>query len=106
MHLTLKQLELMRVICKKNEDGSWLDVDQIVERTAYKPTKQSLQFSIRALIKHGLIEKLAQENRRNRQRTIIGPTEAGLKIMGKGGSFVSEIVEDGDGNDIVEMVWE
>lgn len=77
MHLTVKQIELMRVIGAGNPDGSPADLDQVLERLSYETTKASLQFSIRALIKHGLIEKGAREKRRGRQRVLLLITPAG-----------------------------
>jgi DNA-binding MarR family transcriptional regulator len=82
MHLTAKQIELLSVIGKRNEDGGATDLDQILERLSYKPTKQSLQFSIRALIAHGLIQKDAPEKRRGRTRTLISLTKQGQTMMG------------------------
>ena len=103
MHLTVKQLALMRVLVEKNPDGSEQDLDQIVGKVSYKPTKQSLQFSIRALIKHGLIEKLPMESRRGRLRSIIHVTEKGNSIMGKGNpSFV--VSAESDYDDILEEI--
>ncbi|MFT4064286.1 winged helix DNA-binding protein [Paraburkholderia sp.] len=77
MHLTTKQLELLRVIAAANSDGSACDLDEIIERINYETTKASIQFSIRALIKHGLIEKVGKEKRRDRQRVLIGITSEG-----------------------------
>lgn len=77
MRLTQKQLELMRVIIQANPDGAATDLDQILERLKYETTKASVQFSIRALIAHGLIEKAAPEKRRGRQRVLIVPTILG-----------------------------
>ena len=74
MHLTTKQLELMRVISAGNTDGSNVDLDQILARLSYKTTKASLQFSIRALIGKDLIEKSGKIVRRNRERQTIGVT--------------------------------
>lgn len=82
MHLTTKQIELLRVIGAGNEDGSATDLDEILERVRYETTKQSLQFSIRALIGHGLIEKKGVEKRRGRQRQVIGATALGLTYAG------------------------
>lgn len=97
MHLTTKQLELLRVIGTRNPDGGATDLDQILERLSYAPTKQSLQFSIRALIAHNLIQKDAPEKRRGRTRTLISLTKAG-EIMNGGGkkevSFVADVEED------------
>lgn len=97
MHLTQKQIELIRVIGSRNPDGTPLDLDQILELLSYKPTKQSLQFSIRALIAHNLIQKDAPEKRRGRTRTIISLTKAGEIMNGmpkKTQSFISDTDDD------------
>ena len=82
MHLTHKQIELMRVIVAGNGDNDPADLDEILERVRYATTKQSLQFSVRALIDHGLIEKRGTEKRRGRQRQVIAATKLGRGIMG------------------------
>ena len=96
MHLTQKQLELIRVIGMRNPDGGATDLDQILERLSYKPTKQSLQFSIRALIAHNLIQKDASEKRRGRTRTLLSLTSAGEIMNGskKKESFVTDVEDD------------
>lgn len=78
MRLTEKQIEQLRVICPGNPDGTDLDLDQIIDRMSYTPTKQSFQFSLRALINKGLIEKGPRVNRRGRVRQTITPTPLGL----------------------------
>lgn len=77
MNLSQKQIELLCVIDAGNDDESKCDLDQILERLNYKPSKESVQFSIRALIKHGLIAKLGRETRRGQSRVIIASTELG-----------------------------
>ena len=95
MHLTLKQIELLNTIGRRNPDGGAIDLDQLIERLAYKPTKQSVQFSIRALIAHGLIQKDAPEKRRGRTRTLISLTDQGLVMVGKPKpSFVESLSDD------------
>lgn len=97
MYLTTKQLELMRVIAAGNEDGTPADLDQIIERVSYKPTKQSIQFSIRALIGHGLIEKVGTDKRRGRQRVLIAATPLGQHYVGPLSihrSIVSSVEDD------------
>jgi DNA-binding MarR family transcriptional regulator len=81
MHLTTKQIELLRVIAAANEDGSPTDLDQVIDRINYETTKASIQFSIRALIGHGLIEKVGKEKRRDRQRVLIGVTPVGRSYV-------------------------
>jgi len=107
MQLTAKQIELLRVINQGNTDGSPTDLDEVIERVSYKPTKQSIQFSIRALIAHGLIEKGTGEKRRGRVRAIIKITPAGATIMGAktaGPSFVVSEEEDTAFQEIEEFL--
>jgi len=96
MYLTNKQLELMRVVIAKNEDGSPTDLDQIIDRINYATTKQSIQFTVRSLVKHGLIEKVGVEKRRDRQRVLIVSTDLGCQFAGprRSGSIVSTVEED------------
>lgn len=77
MHLTVKQLELLRVIGEANTDSTATDIDQILERLNYETSKESLHFSLRALVGKGLIEKSGREMRRKRNRTIVSLTALG-----------------------------
>lgn len=81
MHLTVKQVELLTVIAKGDGPGKPLDLDQILDRIRYETTKQSLQFSIRALVARELIEKLPVEKRRGRQRRPIAATKLGYEAV-------------------------
>lgn len=81
MHLTTKQIELLSVIHAGNADGTVCDLDQVIEGINYETTKASIQFSIRALIKHGLIEKAGKEKRRGRQRVLIQTTATGAPYV-------------------------
>lgn len=72
--LSPKAFEVVRVIMRGNPDGSWVDLDQLLERLSYKPSKQSMQFTLRALIKRGLIEKKPEELRREAYRRVLAPT--------------------------------
>lgn len=96
MHLTTKQIELIGILGRRNPDGSAVDLDQLLDRLSYKPTKQSLQFSIRALIARGLIQKDAPEKRRGRTRTLLSLTKTGemLNGTGKNESIVSDVLDD------------
>lgn len=73
-YLTQKQIELMRCITSQPET----DLDEILESLRYCTSKQSLQFSIRALINRGLIEKRGPSKRRGRMRQVIAATAAGM----------------------------
>jgi DNA-binding PadR family transcriptional regulator len=105
MHLTAKQIELLRVIGAGGPDGS-CDLDEILANVRYQTTKASLQFSIRALVNHGLIEKLAVEKRRGRQRRPIGLTEMGRALAGTGKKSEAAVLvapEDDFLDEIIEL---
>ncbi len=78
MILTHKQQQVLLAIEAGNPDGSVVDLDQVIERVDYKPTKAAIQFTIRALIGHGLIEKAGADVRRDRQRVLLAPTVLGM----------------------------
>lgn len=84
--LTSKQYKILTVICEgnKNESGKWdspVDFDELLERLSYRTSKESMQFSIRALVKRGLVVK-GQERRRGALRTTFTPTESCKQMMG------------------------
>lgn len=85
IELTGKQIALLKVIIEGNRDEegrfSPVDLDQIIERIFYHPTKQALQFSIRKLIRKGMIVKSGLEKRRDRQRVLISPTEEAISLF-------------------------
>ena len=76
--LTQKQHFMLEVITKGNDDGSYCDLDQILERLetrhGWKTTKSSLQFSIRIMILNNLIRKMSTVKRRGRSRRPLAPT--------------------------------
>jgi hypothetical protein len=75
--LTDKQAEILKTVCRCNPDGTFLDLDQLLDRLTYKPTKEALQFSLRFLINRGLIEKKPVELRRGAKRRVIAGTADG-----------------------------
>lgn len=84
-NLTGKQIALLKVIVEGNRDEkgnfSPCDLDQIMERVYYKPIKPSLQFSIRFLIKKGMICKGEKELRRGSYRRTIYPTQEAIDLL-------------------------
>lgn len=76
--LSNKAFEVVRVLIRGNPDGTYCDLDELLDRLSYKPSKQSLQFTIRALIKRGLIQRKDPELRRGQSRRILAPTAKGL----------------------------
>lgn len=81
MRVTKKQIALITVIGATNDDGGFPDIDQILEKLPYVTTKQSLQFSLRALIKNGFAEKRGLELRRGQSRVVLSLTKEGYRMM-------------------------
>lgn len=81
MELRDKQIQIICAIKKGNDDGSVLDMDQLLEAIPYETTKESIQFSIRALIKKGVVEKAGRESRRGRSRITFKLTDSGKHVM-------------------------
>lgn len=79
--LTRYQLEMLQLIQKGNpdrEEGGCIDFDQLLDRLSWEPTKASCHFSIRALVRRGLIQKTPELLlRRGRQRVGFVLTQAG-----------------------------
>lgn len=80
MVITSKQVLLLKAInvqegCLPN------DLDQILEKLEYKTTKQSLQFSIRSLVKKGLIVKCEQATREGKNRRPLALTQLGKEKL-------------------------
>lgn len=79
---TPHQYELLRLVQRtQTESESLVDLDQILEQLSWKPSKESAQFVIRALISKGLLEKAARELRRGRTRVTFRVTEKGLGAL-------------------------
>ncbi|EEW4141896.1 hypothetical protein [Escherichia coli] len=88
MTLTDKQKDIIKTLNLGYERGHLLDLDELLEVLPYKTTKQSIQFSIRALIKKGLVEKghtrQRSDNRYHRRTlglTTLGRAKAKLVVM-------------------------
>lgn len=80
MGLTTKQAALMDVIINANPDGTLADLDQILERLSYETTKQSLQFSLRALVDKDCICHGGRELRRGKSRVTYEATQFGIDM--------------------------
>ena len=84
MRLTAKQIAILNIVIKgNNDDEKWTpcDLDQIIERLEYHPTKHAIHFSIRKLIARNLIFKSGMERRRERRHVLISPTKAAIDLF-------------------------
>ncbi|HBM2881092.1 TPA: hypothetical protein LVL09_004914 [Klebsiella oxytoca] len=80
MNLTSKQKDIIKTVNLGYERGHLLDLDELLEILPYRTSKQSMQFSLRALIKKGLIEK---HDCRPRGETLHHRRTLGLTILGR-----------------------
>lgn len=80
MNLTSKQKDVIKTLNLGYERGHLLDLDELLEILPYRTTKQSIQFSLRALIKKGLVEK---HDCRPRGETLHQLRTLGLTILGR-----------------------
>lgn len=88
--LSRKQLWIIQAVAQGNRlvdettgivsKISWLDMDQLLEALPYETTKESLQFSLRHLIKRGYLVNGEPETRRGRNRRILVPTTLALSL--------------------------
>jgi hypothetical protein len=81
MNLTTKQIEIMKVVAAAAASEP-VDLDQLLERLTYATTKESLQFSLRAIERHGLIDRSMAEHRRGRLRRLVAATDLGRAVVG------------------------
>lgn len=80
--VTTYQLELLqRLVEIYRETGKLADFDQLLTRLSWNPTKESAQFTIRAVIKKGFVEKTPLEYRRGRKRVCFRVTEQGMLVL-------------------------
>lgn len=104
--MTPKQRQIMTVICLgdgKDENGQFIPIDmnQLLDRLAYETTKQSMQFSLRALKAKGFVTK-DYCKRRSAKRVVYFPTRLGRSMLGledpsfveAGGDFSYLDIED------------
>ncbi|ELP0880795.1 TPA: hypothetical protein RRJ08_004002 [Klebsiella pneumoniae] len=80
MNLTSKQKDVIKTLNLGYERGHLLDLDELLEILPYRTSKQSMQFSLRALIKKGLVEKHVC---RPRGETLHQRRTLGLTILGR-----------------------
>jgi repressor of nif and glnA expression len=81
MNLTPKQQRIVELVAA-GDDGQPIDLDQLIERVGYNPSKQAFQFSIRSLVDKDLIKKVGIEKRRGRNRVLFEATHMGKHFAG------------------------
>lgn len=80
-YLTAKQQEIMDAVLRLTGRGEFPDMDELLDAVSYKCSKQAMQFSVRYLARHGLLEKKEPELRRGRRRAVIAPTKLAYDLL-------------------------
>lgn len=78
--MTKYQIEVLQKISAGGPDGH-LDFDQLLPLLHWSPSKDSMQFTIRAMCAKGLVEKRPQELRRGRKRVVYAVTPEGALAL-------------------------
>ncbi len=79
--LTKNQTELLLAVRAGGPDGD-LDFDQLLDQLSWAPSKESAQFTIRALVAKGVLQKLPElQFRRSRKRICYRVTPEGLLAL-------------------------
>lgn len=80
--VTRYQLELITTLSRlETASGRLTDFDQLLETLSWTPSKESAQFTMRALVAKGFIAKCALESRRGRNRVCYRLLAAGKAVL-------------------------
>lgn len=81
-HLTKRQLEVVTVLYSASrERDSLVDLDQLLDLLSWSPSKESVQFIVRALVEKKLVAKAGIQGRRGRNRVCYRLTDDGKLIL-------------------------
>lgn len=79
--VTAKQIAVLKALIKRNKDGSYLDVKQLIERTAPGTARGSMICSLRHLAMHDLIREDELVTRRGRRVRTYAATQKGVNLI-------------------------
>lgn len=83
MVLTEKQKSILRCVWIGHERGALIDLDELLSLLPYRTTKASIQFSIRILIKKGVLQRdeLATRTDDKYRRRLLSLTPHGSAVI-------------------------
>lgn len=79
--VTTKQVAILKALVKRNADGSYLDVKELIERTAPGTTRGAMICSLRHLHMHGLVREDDLVTRRGRRVRTYAATQKGVDLI-------------------------
>jgi len=81
LRMTSKQVAVLKLLLKRNTDGSLLDILQIRDAVAPGTTRGATLCTMRHLAAHGLVEEQGREARRGQAMRLYAITELGMKLI-------------------------
>lgn len=79
--VTAKQIAILKALVKRNADGSYLDVKELIERTAPGTTRGAMICSLRHLHMHDLVREDELVARRSRKVRTYAATQKGINLI-------------------------
>lgn len=79
--VTPKQVAVLRALVKRNTDGSYLDIKELLERAAPGTVRGSMICTLRHLHAHGLVREDELVTRRGRRVRTYAATQKGIDLI-------------------------
>lgn len=91
--VTGKQVAILKALVKRNPDGTYLDVKELIERCAPGTTRGAMICSLRHLHMHGLVREDGLVTRRGRRVRTYAATQKGSDLIKPGGLPSASLVK-------------
>lgn len=78
---SLKQLDILKVIKTKRDDGEFCDVYDIMAAVSYDVKRDALLHSIRVLVEAGFVQRLPTVRRDGRSVRVFTVTASGFALV-------------------------
>jgi hypothetical protein len=79
--VTPKQIAILRELVKRNPDGSYLDVQELIQRCAPGTTRGAMICSLRHMAMHDLVREDELVTRRGRRVRTYAATQKGVNLI-------------------------
>lgn len=79
--VTPKQIAILKALVKRNADGSYLDVKELIDRCAPGTTRGAMICSLRHMHMHGLVREDELVTRRGRRVRTYAATQEGVNLI-------------------------
>jgi DNA-binding IclR family transcriptional regulator len=80
--LSALQIEVLRIVANGNEDKSFVDVQQIIERAPNKASREAFLCLLQTLIRRELVERKGKVKRGKRMHMLFAATTLGQHYAG------------------------